>query len=76
MKSNTPSKVETILRMRSTEQLVEDFIATNTVKDQQIFTVRGWILDELERRNPVGFSAWLSLDCPLDEDLRDYIHRR
>lgn len=34
---------------------------------------RGWILDELERRDPIGFAQWLDLDVSCDETLRDYI---
>lgn len=37
---------------------------------------RGWVLDELERRDPAGFARWLDSDDDSDYDvaLRDYIH--
>lgn len=37
--------------------------------------VRGWIMDELEARNPDGFNAWLEQDAPRDEDLCAFIFR-
>lgn len=38
-------------------------------------TVRGWLMDELERRNPEGFTAWLEQDAPEDKDLRSFMLR-
>ena len=40
----------------------------------ELATVRGWLMDELERRNPEGFNAWLEHEPALeDKDLRKYI---
>ena len=30
-------------------------------------------MDEIERRNPDGFDAWLDQDSPEDQDLRRYV---
>ena len=44
---------------RSTEQLVTMFEMTETMDGENITTVRGWIMDELERRDPEAFDKWL-----------------
>lgn len=33
---------------------------------------RGWLMDEIEKRYPEGFDAWLDQDAPEDKDLRRY----
>ena len=33
--------------------------------------VRGWIMDELEKRNPTAFDKWLDMDYPTNEVLRE-----
>jgi hypothetical protein len=41
--------------------------------DSNLYTVRGWLMDELERRDPEAFDRWLSVDgFPTDESLYDY----
>lgn len=35
--------------------------------------IRGWLMDEIELRDPVGFNAWLDQDDPDDYQLRQYI---
>ena len=35
--------------------------------------VRGWLMDELEARNPEGFDKWLDTDECKDEELAQYI---
>ena len=72
-------KAHAILSVRSTKDLIADFILTGTMMDLAhaankaynpgLPMVRGWILDELEKRNPVSFSAWLEQDAPRDEEL-------
>ena len=34
--------------------------------------LRGWCMDEIEKRYPKGFDAWLDQDAPEDKDLRRY----
>lgn len=36
-------------------------------------TVRGWLMDELERRNPDGFNVWMEQESPEDSQLRQYM---
>ena len=65
----------TIVKTRTTKQLVHDFLVTSTIDHKlhpEVFTVRGWLLDELEHRNPKAMDRWLSQGMPLDEDLPRY----
>ena len=36
----------------------------------ELSIVRGWIMDELEKRNPEAFDKWLDLDYPDNESLK------
>lgn len=47
---------------RSTQQLLDLFDLTEIMNDQNIPTVRGWIMEELEKRNPEAFDAWMDSD--------------
>lgn len=33
---------------------------------------RGWLMDEIEKRYPEGFDAWLDQEAPEDSDLRRF----
>ena len=57
---------------RKTRYLVNDFILTGRINDPYIPTVRGWIMDELEKRNPAAFESWLDDERNTDESLREY----
>lgn len=67
--TRTPEQV----RNMSTAQLLDVWDLTGTVPGREIAAVRGWIMDELERRNPDGFTAWLDQDETRDEDLRRFV---
>ena len=49
---------------RSTEQLCYDFAATevHAGASREIAMVRGWLMDELEKRNAEAFDAWMFSD--------------
>lgn len=71
----TPAeKAAQMLRMRSTSNLVQEFIMTGWMNDPHIPTVRGWYMDELKRRDPEAYNAWLDDDRCTDESLREYFH--
>ena len=57
----------------SPEKLIEMWELTDKMNCPQDPTVRGWLIDEIERRNPDGFDAWLDQDSPEDQDLRRYV---
>ena len=65
----TPDTVKEL----SLERLVDIWEMTSDLRNTEAPIVRGWLMDELERRNPEGFNAWLDLDTPEDKDLRRYI---
>ena len=57
------AKIAKIFAQLSTEKLIESWELTDTNKDDNISTVRGWIMDEMERRNPEAFEAWMEADA-------------
>lgn len=61
------------LKKMSIEKLVELFEATTNMKDTMIATVRGWLMDAIEEKNPEGFGAWLDSESCTDESLRAFV---
>lgn len=69
----TPTeKAKLMISQRSTKQLVNDFILSGKINDPNMPTVRGWIMDELERRDFNSFIAWLDQDKPTDKSLAKF----
>lgn len=60
------------LATRKTNDLINDFILTGKNNNPYIPIVRGWIMDELEKRNSAAFEAWLDDEACTDESLRKY----
>ena len=58
-----------------TEQLLDQWELTTemAMTEPGAPGLRGWIMDELEKRNPEGFDKWLDDDECNDEDLRKFI---
>ena len=65
----------TNLKAMSLSQLLDLWELTESNTDKNVFTVRGWLMDETERRNPAGFDAWLDQDAPEDKQLREFVAR-
>lgn len=61
------------LRTMSDDQLLTAWEFTEHLEDPQCPTIRGWLMDEIERRYPVDFNAWLDQDAPEGSQLRKYI---
>lgn len=62
------------LKKYSTEKLLDLWESTEKAEySLELAAVRGWLMDEIEIRNPIGFNKWLELDAPEDKDLRNYI---
>jgi hypothetical protein len=61
-KQNDKMKLKEIFAKLDMEKLIESFELTETRNDKEIPTVRGWMMDEMERRNPEAFEAWLNGD--------------
>ena len=64
-------KAARMLKGRSMEQLISEFIMTGVMNDPNIPRVRGWYMDEFQRRDPEAFERWLDGDA-IDEDLGKY----
>ena len=54
-------------------ELLDEWELTTTNHSPEISTVRGWLMDELEKRNPEAFGKWLDEDYPEDSDLKHYM---
>ena len=66
-------KAKALISKLSLEELLAQWELTSVTNDENIPTVRGWLMDELEKRNPEGFNAWLESDLAEDSELRNYI---
>jgi hypothetical protein len=42
-----------------TARLCEMYVMTNGIHTDETPTVRGWLMDELESRNPTAFENWM-----------------
>lgn len=62
-----------MLKTYSLEKLCELWDLTENMNGPEVPVVRGWLMDEIEKRNPDGFDAWLDQDFPEDKDLRSYV---
>jgi hypothetical protein len=66
-----------IVASKTTTELIEMFEETNyrqsakTDDFEAVAMVRGWIMDQLEARNPQAFEAWL--DSTEDSPARFYV---
>lgn len=45
----------------STEEIVKQFEMTELLNAPETSIVRGWYMDELEKRNPEAFDKWLDV---------------
>ena len=61
-------KAREMISKRTTEQLVNDFELTDNINDVNISSGRGWIMDELEKRDSEAFDKWIDAytDSPRD----------
>ena len=57
--TNAEIKARNLIAGRTTEELITDFELTETNNDPYIYTVRGWIMDELQKRNEAAFDKWI-----------------
>lgn len=69
-------KAHTMIAARSTAQLLNDWDLTENKADTdgitiELATVRGWLIDELKRRNYSAWDAWMDDEDP-DASPRKY----
>lgn len=69
----TMNEMKEILSNATLGELLDEWELTSNINDPEIPTVRGWLMDELESRNPEAFNAWIDQDEPYDEDLRKFM---
>ena len=63
-----------ILANSTLGDLLDEWELTSSVNSPEVYTIRGWLMDEFERRNPEAFNEWLDGDAE-DHTLRDYMTR-
>jgi hypothetical protein len=58
------AKARKMTAARTTAQLCNDFALTEELPANDLATpkVRGWIMDELEKRDPEAFETWIWAD--------------
>lgn len=61
-----------IIKYTNTEDLLTQWELTTVSNDPGVYTVRGWLMDEFEARNPEAFDKWIEEDAK-DETLRGYM---
>lgn len=66
-------KARNMIKEKSTEQLLDLWMMISDTVSVDAAMVRGWLMDELEARNPEGFDRWLDTDECKDEELAQYI---
>ena len=72
MTKNAEKNARAMLSRSSTEQLIKEFDMTEAIPiSLELSMVRGWIMDELEKRNPKAFDNWLDLDYPDNKSLKN-----
>ena len=63
MTTTATAKIANLFSQLSTEKLIESWELTAANTAANISTVRGWIMDEMEKRNPEAFNAWMEADA-------------
>lgn len=61
------------LKELTLDQLLAAWETTEYLHTPEISIVRGWLMTEIERRNPKSFNAWLDQNSPEDSELRKYM---
>ena len=58
------------LKNSSLEKLLDLWELTDKMNGPQVPTVRGWLMDEIERRNLDGFRMWKDIEAGSDTSKR------
>jgi hypothetical protein len=69
----TLERAKCVIKITPTDNLLDMWEMTTGKRDPNIPMVRGWLMDEFEKRFPRAFEAWLNEDAPEDKDLRKYV---
>ena len=72
MTKNAEKKARSMLSRLSLEQLIKEFDMTEDMPASfEVSMVRGWIMDELEKRDSTAYDKWLDMDYPTNKALRE-----
>ena len=67
------NKHQELISKRTNEELIRDWIILDTLAiDSKVVTVRGWLMDEIEKRWPEEFDKWID-NCDKDDNIENYI---
>lgn len=58
------SKARARIEALTTTQILFQFDLTEKINNEYIPVVRGWLMDELEKRDPEAFDEWLDSEEP------------
>lgn len=61
--SAAPSQAIEKMQRLSVADLCQAFEQTNDMQGGHVPALRGWLMDELERRDQAAFDAWMETDC-------------
>lgn len=61
-----------ILENATLAELLDELELTSGIRTEEVAMVRGWIMDEIERRVPEAFNKWID-DMAEDSELKYYI---
>jgi hypothetical protein len=61
-------KKQNLLSGLTMRQLCDSFEQTNNMDSDTIPMVRGWLMDELEKRDPGNFDIWMESDITHEID--------
>lgn len=57
--TNAEKRARNMIKGMGTRNLILQFEMTEKMNDENIPTVRGWLMDELEKRDPEAFDKWI-----------------
>ncbi len=66
-------KARAMLAAAPLADLLDEWELTTDNNDPNIYTVRGWLMDEIQTRCPLAFNAWLDSSTSADNELRYFI---
>lgn len=67
------TRYQELLASRTNAELIRDWKVLDTQKvTPEIAIVRGWLMDEIEKRWPEEFNNWME-NCDKDDNIEHYI---
>lgn len=60
--TSAEAKARKMISTRSIEELIRDFETTEFLNTPEVPMIRGWYMDELEKRDSEAFEKWIDSD--------------